>query len=95
MAMVMTVVQLHRRDKDDNDNDSGAMTTVSRMIIILAIATAMEVDKKATTGLSAASSARTSITKVLATMTAWREGRAIGLANAAFPYCCSMAIVLH
>ena len=52
----------------------------------LAIATAMEVDKKATTDLSAVSSARTTRMKTLAIMTTMRERSAIGPANAAFSY---------
>jgi hypothetical protein len=52
----------------------------------LAIRTVMEVDKKATTDLSAASSARTMMTKMLAITTTLREGRAIWPANAAFSY---------
>jgi hypothetical protein len=54
----------------------------------LAIATAIEVDKKATADLSAALSAKTTTTMTLATMMTFREGSAIGPANTAFSYLC-------
>jgi hypothetical protein len=59
----------------------------------LAIATAMDVDEKATADLSAASSARTTMTKMLATTMTLREGSAIWPANAAFFYCHPRTIV--
>ncbi len=52
----------------------------------LVIATAIEMDKKATTDLSAALFATTTMTKMLAMMTTLREGSTIGPANAAFSY---------
>jgi hypothetical protein len=52
----------------------------------LAIVTAMEVDENAIADLSAALSARTTMTKMLATTTTLREGSAIRLANTAFSY---------
>ncbi len=54
----------------------------------LAIATAIEVDKKAPADLSAVSSARTTMTKTMATMITLMEGSAIGPANTAFFYLC-------
>jgi hypothetical protein len=52
----------------------------------LAIAAAMEVDKKATADLSAALSATTAKTKMLATMATLREESAMWPANAASSY---------
>ena len=57
----------------------------------LAIATAMEVEEKATADLSAMSSARTAMTKMAARSTTLRERSA----TMVFSYCCPMAIVLH
>ncbi len=54
----------------------------------LVIATAIEVNEKATTDLSTALSARTTMTKTLSMVTTLREGSGIGTANAAFSYCC-------
>jgi hypothetical protein len=54
----------------------------------LAIATAMDVDKKATADLSAALSARMTTTKMLATKITLRKGLTIWPAYAAFSYLC-------
>jgi hypothetical protein len=61
----------------------------------LSIATAMEVDKKATTDLSAALSTTTMAMKTLVTTKTLREGSTIRPANAAFSYCHPTAIVLY
>jgi hypothetical protein len=52
----------------------------------LAIATSIEVDKKATADLSTASSPRTTMTKMLAMTMTLREGSTIEPANTAFSY---------
>jgi hypothetical protein len=57
----------------------------------LAIATVMEVDKKATADLSAVLSARTETMKMMAMSTTLRKGSAIMV----FSYRRPMAIVLH
>jgi hypothetical protein len=57
----------------------------------LVIATAMEVDKKATADLSAVLSARTATTKMLAMSETLREGSAIMMFSYRYP----MATMLH
>ncbi len=61
----------------------------------LAIATAMEVNKKSTADLSTVLSARTTTIKMLAMTSTLREGNAIGPASAALSYCRPMAMVLN
>jgi hypothetical protein len=66
---------------------SGPSMLVGEYVLLrfgLAIATAMEVNKKATTDLSTVLSARTMTKKTLVTTKTLREGSAIRPANAAF-----------